>query len=654
LSNKNLNQKYKCKLLPYQRIDLVSAQDASQKVGWALTAFDIPNLWKYTKGENIVVAVLDTGCDLNHQDLKENIIEGYNFIQNKKPPEDDNGHGCVSPDTLIHTSYSGIDEIKNLYNKLDCPEEHIKNKDGVYSIKDVSSLNIKTISLCSEKNKTVVSNIKSIQKLSIKEKIVNVCLEGNVNFKLTPWHPVYLFKNENNEILRKRADEICLGDNFIIPQQTDFGETQFFSFCEKDNCDVKKIEISEDIAWLFGLILSKGEISKNFNQIKINSNKIQTLEKVKNISEKIGFLTFFEKNKIYICGKNSIQLILSSGIILNKKTFNKSIPKWVGKSKNNIVFAFISGIFDGNDSIICKHKFAKKLCSLLSSINVSCGYKKNKSKYEVFYPFNSKDKKENYHKVKKIEFEDYDGFFYDFTVEKYHNYVANGYFVSNTHVTGIIAAQDNEIGIIGVCPKAKIRPVKVLDRKGNGNMINVAMGIKWAADQGVDLITMSLGASVKIQQVRKAIQYAASKGIVTFCAAGNYGKTKEIFYPANYPESIAIGAIDENFNRANFSNTGQNLDFMAPGVDILSTSPSNWYATLSGTSMACPFAVRVTALIKSYYKNINSDFKIKSPEECREILKKYTIPLNNSTINESKFYGGFGILDPRKFFEKLN
>lgn len=223
-----------------------------------------------------------------------------------------------------------------------------------------------------------------------------------------------------------------------------------------------------------------------------------------------------------------------------------------------------------------------------------------------------------------------------------------------THVTGILVAENNDIGVVGVCPKAKVRPIKVLDKKGNGNLINVAEGIRWAADMGVDLITMSLGAPIKVQQVRKAIQYAAEKGIPTFCAAGNAGNTKEVFYPANYPETIAIGAVDEDFRRADFSNTGYNLDFMAPGVDIFSTVPDNWYATLSGTSMACPFAVGVAALVLSYVKQGKSDRKLKTVDDYREMFKKYTTPVKNGNYRDPKFYSGFGIIDPRKMMDAVN
>lgn len=222
-----------------------------------------------------------------------------------------------------------------------------------------------------------------------------------------------------------------------------------------------------------------------------------------------------------------------------------------------------------------------------------------------------------------------------------------------THVTGILVAGNNNIGMVGVCPKAKVMPIKVLNAKGSGNLLHVAKGIVWAADNGADIITMSLGAPNKVQQVRKAIQYAASKKIPTFVAAGNAGNTKEVFYPANYPETIAIGAIDENFRRAKFSNTGKQLDFMAPGVDIFSTVPDNWYATLSGTSMACPFAVGVAALVLSYVKKGKSTLKLETVDDYREAFRRYTTPVQKGNYTDRVFYEGFGIIDPRKMIQAI-
>jgi len=225
-----------------------------------------------------------------------------------------------------------------------------------------------------------------------------------------------------------------------------------------------------------------------------------------------------------------------------------------------------------------------------------------------------------------------------------------------SHVTGIICAENNDIGMVGVAPKSKVIPVKVLDHKGAGNLLNVANGIRWAADQGVDFITMSLGSPKPVQQVRKAIQYANKKGIVVFCAAGNAGKTRSIFYPANYPETIGIGAIGEDFDRAKFSCTGDDLDFLAPGVKIFSTVPDNWYAVLSGTSMANPFVTGVAVLLLSYKRKNKLKIKLDTAEDYRRVFKANTMPTKNPEFAGKKFFEGFGIIDPRKMEEwvKLN
>lgn len=223
-----------------------------------------------------------------------------------------------------------------------------------------------------------------------------------------------------------------------------------------------------------------------------------------------------------------------------------------------------------------------------------------------------------------------------------------------THVAGIIAACNNEIGMVGVAPEAKIIPVKVLNKQGNGNLVDVANGIRWAVDEGgADLICMSLGAPNPVQEVRKAIQHALSKKVVCFVAAGNSGMTKQVFYPANYPETIAIGSIDENLSRSSFSNTGDNLDFMAPGGKIFSTVPDNWYAVLSGTSMAAPFAAGVAALALSYVRSKGSGVRLESNEDYMEAFKKHTVPISNEDLKDKVFYQGFGILEPKRLLEAL-
>lgn len=714
---------YACNLLPFEREEVLSIQDVQQKVGWEITAFNLPKAWEFTQGEGVTVAVLDTGADLDHEDLVENLLPGRNFIDPSKPPHDDNGHGCVSPETLVHTSYSGIVEIEKLYNSLELDEETICNHDGCYSVKNTEALNIRTCSLDSENIKSVVSKIQSIQKLPIKGEIVNIHLEGNVNFKLTPWHPVYLLKNKHHdvyEVIRKRADEICVGDHFIFPNNIDLGESQFASLCDKFACQnckhepkywigdipkkckkcqknewnliTKELEITEDIAWLCGIVITDGYVSTSSQRVEISSTTIEILEKAKSICEKLGFNSVIENKRILIYGKNIVQLMLSLEVCDNKKSLNQTLPSWVGKSKHSIIAAFIAGVIDGDGCIsktntknritTASFQFAQEFCALLNYMGISSGYGTPKfdnrqrcisSKNPVYqithaacclsvvenlaHPnkisrSNVKPKhKRRSRRVKKVELQNYDGYFYDFTVEKYHNYIANGHFVSNTHVTGIICASNNDLGVVGVAPKCKVIPIKVLDSKGNGNLINVADGIRWAVDQGADFITMSLGSPNPVGIVQDAIKYALSKGCITWCAAGNAGKTRQIFYPAAYPEVIGIGAIDENFDRAKFSCTGPDLDFVAPGVQILSTVPENWYAVLSGTSMANPFAVGIGTLLLSYKRKKNIQMKLETNNDYIEVLKQYTIPTKNPEFAGQKFFEGFGIIDPRKLEE---
>jgi major intracellular serine protease len=222
-----------------------------------------------------------------------------------------------------------------------------------------------------------------------------------------------------------------------------------------------------------------------------------------------------------------------------------------------------------------------------------------------------------------------------------------------THVTGIICAKNNDIGMVGVAPKSKVIPIKVLDEHGNGHLTTVANGIYLAIERKVDIIAMSLGSPLPVNIVRNAIIAATTQGIPVFVAAGNAGNTKEVFFPAAYKETIAIGSIDENFNRSKFSNTGKNLDFMAPGDKIFSTVPDNWYAILSGTSMACPFAVGVAALMLSYIRNNNINTCLKTVEDYKKLLRKHTIPINNKELSTKKFYQGFGIIDPKNLIKNF-
>jgi len=171
-----------------------------------------------------------------------------------------------------------------------------------------------------------------------------------------------------------------------------------------------------------------------------------------------------------------------------------------------------------------------------------------------------------------------------------------------THVAGAIAAERNDFGITGVAPNAKIMPVRVLPAFGSGEPNNVAAGIRYAADNGANVINLSLGNEfVPSNVVNNAIQYANNKGSVVVMAAGNAGDIQPA-YPARNADSlgIAVGSIDVTGTMADDSNRAGSrpLDYLvAPGVEIFSTFPDDDYKVGSGTSMATPQVAGVAALV---------------------------------------------------------
>ncbi|MFC4406387.1 S8 family serine peptidase [Haloarchaeobius iranensis] len=157
-----------------------------------------------------------------------------------------------------------------------------------------------------------------------------------------------------------------------------------------------------------------------------------------------------------------------------------------------------------------------------------------------------------------------------------------------THCAGIADAVDNTEGVVGVSTQANLWAGKVLDGCGSGSLSAIAAGIEWAADQGFDVASMSLGASSGDQTLQDAVQYAANQGLLMVAAAGNDGPCSDcVGYPAAYPEVIAVSSTASDDSLSDFSSTGPEVELAAPGTDIYSTVPSG-YATFSGTSMACP------------------------------------------------------------------
>ncbi|MBX7231257.1 MAG: S8 family serine peptidase [Bdellovibrionales bacterium] len=152
-----------------------------------------------------------------------------------------------------------------------------------------------------------------------------------------------------------------------------------------------------------------------------------------------------------------------------------------------------------------------------------------------------------------------------------------------THVAGTIAADGTCIS--GVAPKAKLLMGKVCDEGGCGTAAIIS-GIDWAIAEHVQVISMSLGGVLTTPSQQRAVLRAEQANVVVVAASGNDG-VRRISYPAAYPSVIAVGAVaQENgtFKRANFSQYGQGLDIVAPGVDVVSTVPMG-FGRVSSVSM---------------------------------------------------------------------
>ncbi len=195
-----------------------------------------------------------------------------------------------------------------------------------------------------------------------------------------------------------------------------------------------------------------------------------------------------------------------------------------------------------------------------------------------------------------------------------------------THVAGTAAAKDNDIGVAGVAPGARLWGVKVLDNSGSGFVSWVVCGVNWVTQNAgtIEAANMSLGGEFTSATLDTAIANSVAKGVTYAVAAGNSAKDAATFSPANHPDVIAVSALADSDGRcgglgastsygaddtfASFSNFGSVVDLAAPGVSILSTYKAGGYATGSGTSMASPHAAGAAALFLAVKgRDVNAD-----------------------------------------------
>lgn len=178
-----------------------------------------------------------------------------------------------------------------------------------------------------------------------------------------------------------------------------------------------------------------------------------------------------------------------------------------------------------------------------------------------------------------------------------------------THVAGIVGAQNNGLGIVGVAPDARLYALKVLDKNGQGYLSDMISAIDWAITNHMDILNLSLGSMEPSYVLERALNKAYKSGMLIVAAGGNEGTSTgngdNVAYPAKYPAVVAVSAVDQNKVRGSFSATGNAIEFSAPGVGIVSTHLDNKYVSYSGTSMATAFVTGSLALLKEMYPDLS-------------------------------------------------
>jgi thermitase len=224
-----------------------------------------------------------------------------------------------------------------------------------------------------------------------------------------------------------------------------------------------------------------------------------------------------------------------------------------------------------------------------------------------------------------------------------------------THVSGIVAGKGIKMPV-GVVPRCKLMVVRVLatmkqgDKKvGAGLIDNINTGIKWAVDNGADVINMSLGVRHEHGGLphEEVVKYALGKGVTIVAASGNDG-TDDKYYPGALPGVIAVGAVDEEDRTAPFSNFGRQLSLTAPGSNIHSSFVNGTYAMCSGTSQAAPFVSGAIALLKSFA--LEKGIRLRD-NQVKHLLKHTSDKPGRSFRTERSGYGRINLIDSLKLLQ---
>ncbi|MER7999004.1 type VII secretion-associated serine protease mycosin [Streptomyces sp. NPDC095613] len=228
-----------------------------------------------------------------------------------------------------------------------------------------------------------------------------------------------------------------------------------------------------------------------------------------------------------------------------------------------------------------------------------------------------------------------------------------------TAMAGIIAGHGHGTGdadgVLGIAPQAKILPIRVIlegtdparDKARASKGGALAEGIRWAADQGADVINLSLGDDSESAHPEPAedaaVRYALDKGAVVVASAGNGGeKGDRVSYPAAYPGVIAVAAVDRFGSHAPFSTRRWYATVSAPGVDVVIADPDRRYYEGWGTSAAAAFVSGAVALVRSAHPDL-------TPAQIKKLLMDTA---RDAPAGGRDDLRGYGFVDPAAAIEE--
>ncbi len=219
-----------------------------------------------------------------------------------------------------------------------------------------------------------------------------------------------------------------------------------------------------------------------------------------------------------------------------------------------------------------------------------------------------------------------------------HDPLDDSYNSHGTHVAGVISAELDGAGVVGVAPDASIYAVKVLDGAGFGSISSIVAGIDWAIANQMDIVNMSMGITTYSQLLADACEAADTAGILVVAAAGNnYGGA--VLYPAAFPSVIAVGATTIYDEISPISPIGPEMEMTAPGLNVYSTISGGSYGFLGGTSQAAPHVSGLAALLLSAgLTDLNGDGVINGLD-ARLLIQDSAVDLGTPGFDDVYGYG---------------